>query len=185
MNALDLGKICEPYYVSCFAGDSSRVGSSLICSPEAIIIIIAARLHSEFEFVPNYCLARICFFSSETMVPSQDRHAVVFGCSGINGWGLVNQLLSGYPSTQSFSKITAIANRPFTADEARWPRDDRLQIITGVDLLTRNDDALVTTLTEKVPSAESVSHVYYAGNHLSPLSFPFPRENKIIEIDHD
>lgn len=95
---------------------------------------------------------------------SNDRHAVVFGCSGINGWALVNQLLSD-PSAKSFSKITAIANRPFTANAARWPQDSRLQIVSGIDLLARNDETLQKSLSGKVSSVETVSHVYYAGNH--------------------
>lgn len=94
-------------------------------------------------------------------------HAVVFGCSGINGWALVNQLLSGYPSAGAFSKITAIANRPFTAHEARWPADDRLQIVTGIDLLAGDDALLSKTLSEKIPSVETVSHIYYAGKNAS------------------
>lgn len=92
-----------------------------------------------------------------------DHHAVVFGCSGINGWALVNQLLSGYPSAGSFSKITAIANRPFTAHEARWPDDDRLQIVSGIDLLAGDDAQISKALADKVSSVETVSHVYYAG----------------------
>lgn len=90
-------------------------------------------------------------------------HAVVFGCSGINGWALVNQLLSGYPSAGSFSKITAIANRPFTVQEARWPVDDRLQIVSGIDLLAGDDAQISKALADKVSCVETVSHVYYAG----------------------
>lgn len=96
----------------------------------------------------------------------QGHHAVVFGCSGINGWALVNQLLTGYPSEQTFSRVTAIANRPFTADEANWPQDGRLQIISGIDLLAGDDAALQKTLTARVPSVDTVSHIYYAGNEL-------------------
>jgi hypothetical protein len=95
-------------------------------------------------------------------------HAVVFGCSGINGWALVNQLLSGYPTAGSFSKITAVANRPFAPSDAGWPADDRLEIVSGVDLLASDDDALVKILAGKVSSVETVSHVYYAGERFSP-----------------
>ncbi|KAJ5937120.1 hypothetical protein N7466_003570 [Penicillium verhagenii] len=95
------------------------------------------------------------------------KHAVVFGCSGINGWALVNQLLSGYPSAESFSKVTAIANRPFTAEDAKWPQNDRLQIITGIDLLGKDDVSLVKAFAEKGNSIETVSHVYYAAYRAS------------------
>ena len=94
-------------------------------------------------------------------------HAVVFGCSGINGWALVNQLLSGYPPGQAFAKVTAIAHRPFTVKEAQWPQDDRLEMLTGIDLLARDDDALVRAFTEKVASVDTISHIYYAGEVLS------------------
>ncbi|KAJ6002418.1 hypothetical protein N7451_004965 [Penicillium sp. IBT 35674x] len=111
-------------------------------------------------------------------VPQNGHHAVVFGCSGINGWALVNQLLSGYPSPDSFSRVTAIANRPFTAAEARWPEDDRLQIITGIDLLGQDDASLVKALTEKVQSIETVSHVYYAAYRASDTPAEECRVNK-------
>ena len=95
--------------------------------------------------------------------PSLGHHAIVFGCSGINGWALVNQLLSDYPAPGIFSKVTAVANRAFTSDEAQWPTDDRLQIVSGVDLLVGDDAVLGKTLAEKIPSVETISHVYYAG----------------------
>lgn len=95
----------------------------------------------------------------------QGHHAVVFGCSGINGWSLVNQLVSGYPSAGTFSKITAVANRPFTAKDARWPADRRLEIVTGIDLLAGDDETLSKTLAERVTSVVTVSHVYYAGDY--------------------
>ncbi|PWY72959.1 hypothetical protein BO70DRAFT_413562 [Aspergillus heteromorphus CBS 117.55] len=103
----------------------------------------------------------------ETPRSESGHHAVVFGCTGINGWALINQLLSNYPSPGSFSRVTAIANRAFTADEAQWPKDDRLQIVSGVDLLVGDDAALEKTLTEKIPSVETISHVYYAAYRAS------------------
>ena len=94
---------------------------------------------------------------------SQGHHAIVFGCSGINGWALVNQLLNNYPAPGTFSRVTAVANRAFTAEEAQWPTDDRLQIVSGVDLLAGDDAALKKTLAEKISSVDTISHVYYAG----------------------
>jgi hypothetical protein len=96
---------------------------------------------------------------------TQGHHAVVFGCSGINGWSLVNQLLSGYPSAGTFSKITAIANRPFTAEDAHWPADRRLEIVTDIDLLAGDDETLSKAMADRVTSVDTVSHVYYAGDY--------------------
>ncbi|KAJ5243334.1 uncharacterized protein N7469_001661 [Penicillium citrinum] len=94
----------------------------------------------------------------------QKRHAIVFGCSGINGWALVNQLLSGYPSNGAFEKVTAVANRKFMLKDAQWPHDygNRLQLVSGVDLLVEDDDSLQKVLSEKLSSIETVSHAYYA-----------------------
>ncbi|OOF92689.1 hypothetical protein ASPCADRAFT_174426 [Aspergillus carbonarius ITEM 5010] len=110
--------------------------------------------------------------------PSLGHHAIVFGCSGINGWALVNQLLSDYPAPGIFSKVTAVANRAFTSDEAQWPTDDRLQIVSGVDLLVGDDAVLGKTLAEKIPSVETISHVYYAAYRASDVPADECRLNK-------
>ncbi|PYI08052.1 hypothetical protein BO78DRAFT_442279 [Aspergillus sclerotiicarbonarius CBS 121057] len=110
--------------------------------------------------------------------PSLGHHAIVFGCSGINGWALVNQLLSDYPAPGTFSKVTAVANRAFTPDEAQWPTDDRLQIVSGVDLLVGDDAVLGKTLAEKIPSVETISHVYYAAYRASDVPADECRLNK-------
>lgn len=88
-------------------------------------------------------------------------HALVFGSSGINGWALVNQLLTNYPSAGTSTKVTAIANREFSAEDAQWPVDERLQVVSGIDLL--DSDGLEKKLRERVKGVEGVSHVYYAG----------------------
>jgi hypothetical protein len=103
------------------------------------------------------------------MTPNQNRHAIVFGCTGISGWALVNQLLSGYPAIDTFEKVTAISNRPFDLDSAQWPcRDDDncLQIVSGIDLLAEDVISLQAILSEKVSSVETVSHIYFAGMYM-------------------
>ncbi|KAA8646845.1 SDR family oxidoreductase [Aspergillus tanneri] len=101
------------------------------------------------------------------MTVSDGRHAVVFGCSGINGYALVNQLLSGYPSASAFSKVTAISNRPFKADKSLFPADDQLQVVSGIDLLINDDAALIQSLSKKVSCVDTITHVYYASYFLS------------------
>lgn len=102
---------------------------------------------------------------------------MVFGCSGINGWALMNQLLSGYPAPGRFSKITAIANRPFDYEDAGWPQDGKglVQIVSGIDLLAGDDISLQKTLSEKVSSVATVTHVYYAGISLNPCNLNDPK----------
>ncbi|OJJ43517.1 hypothetical protein ASPZODRAFT_145871 [Penicilliopsis zonata CBS 506.65] len=102
-------------------------------------------------------------------------HAIVLGSSGINGWALVNQLLAGYPAPDAFSRVTAVARSPLTAEEAHWPVEERLQVVTGIDLLA---DGLKKTLAEKVPSVETVSHVYYAAYLANDNAAEECRQNK-------
>lgn len=45
-------------------------------------------------------------------------HALVFGASGLAGWGVVDQLLENYPAEGTFSKVTALVNRPFSVAES-------------------------------------------------------------------
>ncbi|KAJ6110693.1 hypothetical protein N7486_002928 [Penicillium sp. IBT 16267x] len=92
-------------------------------------------------------------------------HAIVFGASGLIGWALVNQLLSPYPSAGTFSKITAITNRPITLSESHWPesasnRPD-LQLVSGIDLRHGDGAALAEALKYAVRDVESVTHIYY------------------------
>ena len=103
----------------------------------------------------------------------QKNHAIVFGASGINGWALTNQLLSGYQSPDTFSKITAISHRPFVPEDAGWPKDDRLQIITGIDLLEGDHTSLQEVLKEKVSSVDTVTHLYFAGERIIPHYLDF------------
>ncbi|KAJ5649390.1 uncharacterized protein N7484_003113 [Penicillium longicatenatum] len=92
-------------------------------------------------------------------------HAIVFGASGLIGWALVNQLLSAYPDAGTFSKVTAITNRPITLSESHWPTSapDRpdLQLVSGIDLRHGDGATLAETLKHAVREVESVTHIYY------------------------
>ncbi|KAF8201172.1 hypothetical protein K438DRAFT_1905741 [Mycena galopus ATCC 62051] len=80
-------------------------------------------------------------------------HALVFGASGISGWAMTNTLLDGYPTPELFSKVSALTNRLFPPEVAQWPPSDKLQAISGVDLLQQGG--------HKVTDVESVTHVYF------------------------
>jgi hypothetical protein len=88
-------------------------------------------------------------------------HALIYGASGISGWAIVNAILNGYPSTDTFSKVSALVNRPLTREMALWPDDPRLQIVSGIDLLKGSQEELEKTIKEKVPDIESVTQVYF------------------------
>ncbi|KAJ5147499.1 hypothetical protein N7476_000975 [Penicillium atrosanguineum] len=92
------------------------------------------------------------------------KHAIVYGASGIIGWALVDQLLSLYPQAGTFSKVTAVTNRPIDLSDMYWPEADpqtpALQLVSGVDLRHGDGAALANSLKTKV-DIESVTHVYY------------------------
>lgn len=88
-------------------------------------------------------------------------HALVFGATGIQGWAVTNQLLNGYPSEDSFSKITALTNRPIT-EEMLWPENSKLQVVSGINLLTdKGQEGLIKELQERVPDIETVTQVFF------------------------
>jgi len=51
---------------------------------------------------------------------SSNLHALVFGASGVAGWSVVDQILSNYPREGTFSKVTALVNRPLNFEESYW-----------------------------------------------------------------
>ena len=78
-------------------------------------------------------------------------HALVFGASGIQGWAVVNEILKGYPSEDAFDRVTALANRPMI-EKMLWPESEKLQAISGIDLLTdKGQRGLETELGQRVP----------------------------------
>lgn len=98
----------------------------------------------------------------------ESNHAIVYGASGLIGWALVDQLLNAYPEAGSFSKVTAVTNRPLNASESHWPepgdlhRPD-LQLVSNVDLRRGYGGLLANSLKQVVDDVESVTHVYYLG----------------------
>lgn len=89
-------------------------------------------------------------------------HALVFGASGITGWAITNALINDYPHDTTFSKITALTNRPLTPEIAQWPPSKKLQVVSGLDLLTeKGQEGLEVEMKEKVKSIETVTHVYF------------------------
>ncbi|OJJ60305.1 hypothetical protein ASPSYDRAFT_86897 [Aspergillus sydowii CBS 593.65] len=93
-----------------------------------------------------------------------DSHAIVFGAAGLLGWATLNQLLAGYPSSEPFSRVTAVLNRPVSESDLHLPAGPNrpsLEIISGIDLLQGSSDELATQLREKVINVETITHVFY------------------------
>jgi hypothetical protein len=101
------------------------------------------------------------------------RHALIFGASGISGWAIVNGLLSGYPTKQSFSRITALTNRPLSPESSQWPQSDLLQVVSGLDLLTnKGQDGFEAEMKSKIRGIETVSHVFFFGEDKCSMDPP-------------
>lgn len=88
-------------------------------------------------------------------------HALIFGASGISGWSLLNQTRH-YPSPTTFARITGTTNRPLTLEQAQIPSDERIKLVSGVNL-TNPVDEVVVALKEKVPDIDTVTHVFFTG----------------------
>ncbi|OJJ99637.1 hypothetical protein ASPACDRAFT_52320 [Aspergillus aculeatus ATCC 16872] len=88
-------------------------------------------------------------------------HALVFGASGIVGWAFVNELLNSYPSPNTFSRITAFTNRPLSPEISQWPRSNKLQLISNLDLIHSDPTSLSTFLQSHVPDLGTVTTIYF------------------------
>ncbi|CAM1501506.1 Fc.00g034900.m01.CDS01 [Cosmosporella sp. VM-42] len=96
------------------------------------------------------------------MMAKSENHALVFGATGLIGWAIADQLLSGYPEAGSFSRVTAVSNRPVNASGTLWASDSlkrpELQLVSGVNL---RDEDVTDQLRAKVEGVEHVTHVFY------------------------
>ncbi|KAL8705861.1 MAG: hypothetical protein Q9225_008001 [Loekoesia sp. 1 TL-2023] len=92
-------------------------------------------------------------------------HALVFGASGLVGWGVVDQLLSNYPAQGTFSKVTASVNRPLSIKDSFWPEESparpELELVSGVNLIEATVESLAKLLSTSVKGVEHVTHVFY------------------------
>jgi hypothetical protein len=89
------------------------------------------------------------------------KSAIVFGASGVTGWSFVNEILNDYPKKGTWDKVHALTNRPLSQKESFWPADQRLNIVSGIDLLKGSQEDLETELKGKVKGIDKVTHVYF------------------------
>ncbi|KAK3374768.1 hypothetical protein B0H63DRAFT_256100 [Podospora didyma] len=87
------------------------------------------------------------------------RAALVFGASGITGWAVLREALR-YPTTQSFSRIIGLSNRPLDRSQLLLPDDPRLCLASGVDL-NAGPDQVVAELS-RIDGIQDVTDVFFA-----------------------
>lgn len=116
---------------------------------------------------------------------AKGKHALVFGASGLIGWGVVDQLLSNYPAQGTFSTVSALVNRPLRVEDSFWPERSPatpdLQLVSGVNLAGTTIESLEKLLLREVRGIENVTHVFYFGT-LCYSSYRFPRSRTRAEI---
>jgi len=89
------------------------------------------------------------------------KRALIFGASGVTGWSFVNEILHDYPKAGIWDGVVAMTNRPLKKEDSLWPADDRLQIVSGIDLLKGSQKDLEAALRDQVKDLEMITHVYY------------------------
>ena len=89
------------------------------------------------------------------------KSALVFGASGVTGWSFINEILSDYPTKNTWKRAHALNNRPLSVSQTQWPEEPRLNMVSGIDLLAHSQVSLEKELAEKIPDISEVTHVYY------------------------
>ncbi|KAL4917433.1 hypothetical protein BDW62DRAFT_184033 [Aspergillus aurantiobrunneus] len=93
-----------------------------------------------------------------------ESHAIVFGAAGLLGWATLNQLLSGYPSSRPFSRVTAVLNRPVSESDLHLPsgpQRPKFEIVSGINLMQGTGNDLAKQIRENVTGAEGITHIFY------------------------
>lgn len=85
-------------------------------------------------------------------------HAIVFGASGLLGWSALSELVE----SSEFSKVTAVLNRPATAEQLCLS-SDKLDIVSGINLTEGTGESLAKALTDASPDVRGVTHAFYFG----------------------
>jgi len=90
------------------------------------------------------------------------KSALIFGASGVTGWAFVNEILNDYPTKGTWGKVHALTNRPLKQADSLWPNDERLDIVSGIDILKGSQEDLERALSH-IEGIKNVTHVYYLG----------------------
>lgn len=94
---------------------------------------------------------------------SHQHHGLVFGASGILGWSIVDQILAGYPSKDTFQRVTALTNRPLDRNATLWPESDKLRIVSGLDINRGSQEDLCRNAKALIEDIATVTEVYFCG----------------------
>lgn len=65
-----------------------------------------------------------------------------------------------FPSSSTFNKVTGLTNRPLSIEDSKLPKDDRIQLVSGIDL-TGSVDSVVESMKQKIKHFDTVTHVIF------------------------
>lgn len=65
-----------------------------------------------------------------------------------------------FPSSSTFKKVTGLTNRPLSIEESKLPKDERLQLVSGIDL-TGSVESVVDSMKKEIKGIETVTHVIF------------------------
>ncbi|PWY65996.1 hypothetical protein BO70DRAFT_400945 [Aspergillus heteromorphus CBS 117.55] len=85
----------------------------------------------------------------------------------------VNELLHDYP-VPAFDHSTALTHRPLALEQTLWPASPKLQLVSGLDLLTDNQETFQQTLLAHVPHLADVTTVYFCA-YTTTRTLPWKR----------
>jgi hypothetical protein len=107
---------------------------------------------------------------------ASENHALVFGASGVSGWGIMHELVS-YPTSTTWTSIIGATNRPLSPAEAHLPDDLRISLVSGIDL-TAGVPEVARLLREKVKNIEKITHVFFTAYiHVTERTFALIKEH--------
>ncbi|OAA67104.1 hypothetical protein SPI_01680 [Niveomyces insectorum RCEF 264] len=89
------------------------------------------------------------------------KYALVFGASGVTGWSVVSEMLHDYPRKGVWGGVVALTNRPLSVELSQWPKDDRLAIVSGIDLLAGSQEDLERAMKAKIPHLDKITDSLY------------------------
>lgn len=72
---------------------------------------------------------------------------------------------------RTFSKVTAVTNRPLTLSETFWSQATSqlpdLELVAGNDIGQEDEIVVTSALESTVKDIEKITHVFYLGMHLT------------------
>lgn len=57
-----------------------------------------------------------------------------------------------------------MANRALSLEVSQWPKSDKLDIVSGIDLMnSKGQEALEAEMKQKIKNVDKITHVYFFG----------------------